>query len=130
MNNILMTNDPVTAKPAQTSSHSNTSEEGVHTKYLDKDYIVRAREAEVKHHLHSIGQLQKKMEKLANELAWELEQHHSKIHELYQLETPLQTHEKTTTVNIQPSKKSTITQKKSQTFDLPLIGKSFCETFA
>ncbi|GJL63418.1 MAG: hypothetical protein NPIRA04_20720 [Nitrospirales bacterium] len=119
MNNILIANALVTTNQTETSSTSKANEGGTHTRYLDKDYIVRAREAEVKHHLHSIGQLQKKMEKLANELAWELEQHHSKIHELYQLEIPLQTNDKTTT---QP--------KESQTFDLPLIGKSLCETFA
>ncbi|WP_454062929.1 hypothetical protein [Candidatus Nitrospira salsa] len=130
MNNILIANALVTTNQTETSSTPKANDGGTHTRYLDKDYIVRAREAEVKHHLHSIGELQKKMEKLANELAWELEQHHSKIHELYQLEIPLQANQKTESVNIHQSKKSTVQPKENQTFDLPLIGKSLCETFA
>jgi len=130
MNNILISNALVTTNQSDTSSTSKANQGGTHTRYLDKEYIVRAREAEVKQHLHSIGQLQKKMEKLANELAWELEQHHSKIHELYQLEIPLQSNQNTKSVNIHQGKKPKTQSKKSQKFDLPLIGKSLCETFA
>ncbi len=130
MNNTVTLNALVTNTQTHTSPQDDTSEGGVHTKYLDKDYIIRAREAEVKQHLHSIGQLQKKMEKLANELAWELEQHHSKIHELYQLELPLQTHQKPESLKMHHGKKSTTQAHGHQTFDLPLLGESLCETFA
>ncbi|GJL56939.1 MAG: hypothetical protein NPIRA02_40710 [Nitrospirales bacterium] len=130
MNNTVIANALATHTQTHTSSDDDTPEGGVHTKYLDKDYIIRAREAEVKHHLHSIGQLQKKMEKLANELAWELEQHHSKIHELYQLELPLESRKKTESLHLPQRNKAATQSHDRQTVDLPLLGESLCETFA
>ena len=121
--------DPVIDVHSSLLSSNNASGE-VHRQYLDKEYIIRAREAEVKHHLHSISQLQKKMEKLASELAWELEQHHSKIHELYQLEVPFRKKQGTSSVRIKTNKKTTSRPKNGRTFDIPLVGDSMCETVA
>ncbi len=130
MNTIMEVKEAATDVLTHTSSTDTPNGKNQRPKYLDKEYIVRAREAEVKHHLHSIGQLQKKMEKLASELAWELEQHHSKIHELYQLEAPFQNNHDTTTGQTKSNKKAAQRRKSTRTFDIPLLGESICETFA
>ena len=130
MNNIMATKESVSDVRPSTFSANTTREDGQHTRYLDKEYIVRAREAEVKHHLHSISELQKKMEKLASELAWELEQHHSKIHELYQLESPFRKSHDTARMKVKSHKKTTTRQKNRQAFNVPVIGEAVCETVA
>ena len=131
MNNSMPTNTVSAAASSKLTACKDANRGGTHTKYLDKEYIVRAREAEVKHHLHSIGQLQKKMEKLANELAWELEQHHSKIHELYQLEAPFRKNQKPASSMKNNTERKTATRAKAkQPFTFPIIGEPVCESVA
>ncbi len=129
MDNITLAKELVSNIPTHIMPTNTKSGEGSHTKYLDKEYITRAREAEVKQHLHSIGNLQKKMEKLAGELAWELEQHHSKIHELYQLEAPFRKNQESTPAKARASKKTQGRSKNKQAFAMPLIGEPLCESF-
>lgn len=57
--------------------------------YINKRYIGTAWESEMRHHQRTIGQLRIKIEKLAKELAWELEQHHTRLLELESLDSPL-----------------------------------------
>ena len=57
--------------------------------YIGKRYIGTAWESEMRHHERTVGQLRIKMEKLAKELSWELQQHHTRLQELQLLETPL-----------------------------------------
>lgn len=130
MNNIMVAKELVANGHSDAITANNKTGQGQHTKYLDKEYITRARQAEVKQHLNSIGQLQRKMEKLSQELAWELEQHHSKIHELYQLETPFRKIQESGPVKNKPSKKTSTRTKSRQVLSMPLIGESLCETFA
>ena len=130
MNNTMAAKESVSEVHPSPFSANTTRGEGLHPRYLDKEYIIRAREAEVKHHLHSINELQKKMERLASELAWELEQHHSKIHELYQLETPFRKSPDTARMKVKSNKKTATRQKNRQTFDVPVIGEAMCETVA
>ena len=57
--------------------------------YINKRYIGTAWESEMRHHERTVAQLRIKMDKLAKELSWELQQHHSRLQELQLLETPL-----------------------------------------
>ena len=57
--------------------------------YIGKRYIGTAWDSEMRHHERTVGQLRIKMEKLAKELSWELQQHHTRLQELQLLETPL-----------------------------------------
>lgn len=56
---------------------------------INKRYIGAAWETEMRHHARTVAQLRIKMEKLAKDLSWELQQHHSRLQELQLLETPL-----------------------------------------
>ena len=57
--------------------------------YIGKRYIGVAWESEMRHHERTVAQLRIKMEKLTKELAWELQQHHSRLQELQSLDMPL-----------------------------------------
>ena len=130
MNNIMVAKKLLTDVPSNLLSTNNKSGESHHTKYLDKEYITRARAAEVKQHLHSIGNLQRKMEKLASELAWELEQHHSKIHELYQLEAPFRKEQEPTPAKVKTHKKATTRAKNRQASTTPIVNETLCASVA
>ena len=131
MNNPMPTNTTVLTESSKFLVSKDANRGGkLHTKYLDKEYIVRAREAEVKQHLHSIGQLQKKMEKLASEVAWELKQHHSKIHELYQLEAPFRKNQKDTESKNHTERKNPARGKAKRPLHFPLVEKAVCESVA
>ena len=56
---------------------------------IKSDYISRAWESELRYHERNIAELRIKMEKLAKDLAWELQKHHSRVQELHRLEAPL-----------------------------------------
>lgn len=57
--------------------------------YADAHYISVARNSEVKHHEHTMDQLHAKIAQLTKAVAWELEQHHSRLKELQQAEDTL-----------------------------------------
>ncbi len=57
--------------------------------YADATYISIARNNEVKHHEHTMDQLQAKIAQLTKAVAWELEQHHARLKELQQAEDTL-----------------------------------------
>ena len=56
---------------------------------ITSNYISRSWASEIHKHERTIANLRIKMEKLAKELSWELEQHHSRMQELNLLDTPL-----------------------------------------
>ncbi len=57
--------------------------------YVDVQYISVARKNEVEHHEHAMDQLREKIAWLTKCVAWELEQHHSRLKELQQAEDTL-----------------------------------------
>ena len=57
--------------------------------YVDVQYISVARKNEVVHHEHAMDQLREKIARLTRCVAWELEQHHSRLKELQQAEDTL-----------------------------------------
>jgi hypothetical protein len=57
--------------------------------YIQKSYLEKAWETEMRHHERTISQLRFKIERLTKEISWELEQHHSRLQELDLLESPL-----------------------------------------
>lgn len=58
-------------------------------KYVDDRYISVARTNEVRHHEHTMEELRTKIAQLTKAVAWELEQHHSRLKELQQAEDTL-----------------------------------------
>ena len=54
--------------------------------YVDVQYISVARKNEVEHHEHAMDQLREKIAWLTKCVAWELDQHHSRLKELQQAE--------------------------------------------
>ena len=70
------------------------------------------------------------MEKLASELAWELEQHHSKIHELYQLEAPFRKEQVATPAKVKTHKKPSTRTKSRQASTTPIIDETLCASVA
>ena len=57
--------------------------------YADVRYITVARKNEVQHHEHTMEQLRGKIAQLTRSVAWELEQHQSRLKELQQAENTL-----------------------------------------
>lgn len=57
--------------------------------YVDGRYISVARKNEVEHHEHTMKKLRSKIAWLTKSVNWELEQHHSRLKELQQLEDTL-----------------------------------------
>jgi len=57
--------------------------------YVDDQYISVARKSEVQHHEYTMEQLRAKIAQLTKSVAWELEQHHSRLKELQQVEGTL-----------------------------------------
>lgn len=57
--------------------------------YADVRYISVARKSEVQHHEHTMEQLRAKIAQLTKSVAWELEQHQSRLKELQQAEDTL-----------------------------------------
>ena len=57
--------------------------------YADVRYITVARKNEVQHHEHTMEQLRAKIAQLTKGVAWELEQHQSRLKELQQAENTL-----------------------------------------
>ena len=57
--------------------------------YADAQYISVARTSEVRHHEHSMEKLRAKIAQLTKAVAWELEQHQSRLQELRQAEDTL-----------------------------------------
>ncbi len=57
--------------------------------YVDIQYISVARKNEVEHHQHAMDQLREKIAWLTKCVAWELDQHHSRLKELQQAEDTL-----------------------------------------
>ena len=72
--------------------------------YVDDQYISVARKSEVQHHEYTMEQLRAKIAQLTKSVAWELEQHHSRLKELQQVEDTLSMdHSPIPTMNIQPT---------------------------
>ena len=57
--------------------------------YVDVQYISVARKNEMQHHEHAMDILREKIAWLTKCVAWELEQHHSRLKELQQAENTL-----------------------------------------
>lgn len=57
--------------------------------YVDSRYISLARKSELLHHEHAMNQLRRQVAQLSKAVAWELEQHHSHLKELQQVEDTL-----------------------------------------
>ncbi len=57
--------------------------------YADVQYISVARTSEARHHEHTMEQLRTKIAQLTKSVAWELEQHQSRLKELQQAEDTL-----------------------------------------
>ena len=57
--------------------------------YVDDQYISVARTNEVQHHEHTMKKLRAKIAQLTKAVAWELEQHQSRLKELEQVEDTL-----------------------------------------
>ena len=57
--------------------------------YVDVQYISVARKNEVQHHEHAMEDLRAKIAQLTKTVAWELEQHQSRLKELQQAEDTL-----------------------------------------
>jgi len=57
--------------------------------YADVRYISVARKSEMLHHEHTMEQLRIKIAQLTKGVAWELEQHQSRLEELQQAEDTL-----------------------------------------
>ena len=72
--------------------------------YADVRYISVARKSEVQHHEHTMEQLRAKIAQLTKSVAWELEQHQSRLKELQQAENTLAMADSPTpTMNSQPT---------------------------
>jgi len=72
--------------------------------YVDTQYISVARKSEVQHHEYTMDQLRAKIAYLTRSVAWELEQHHSRLKELQQAEDTLaMSDSSTSTQNTQPT---------------------------
>ena len=72
--------------------------------YADVPYISVARTSEVQHHEHTMEQLQIKIAQLTKAVAWELEQHQSRLKELQQAEDTLaMTNSPTPSMSSQPT---------------------------
>ena len=72
--------------------------------YVDAQYISVARKNEVQHHEHTMDKLKSKIAHLTKSVAWELEQHHSRLKELQQAEDTLAMSDSSTaTTNTQPT---------------------------
>ena len=57
--------------------------------YADARYISVARTSEVRHHEHTMEKLRTKIAQLTKSVAWEVEQHQSRLKELQQAEDTL-----------------------------------------
>ena len=57
--------------------------------YADVRYISVARKSEAQHHEHTMEHLRAKIAQLTKSVAWELEQHQSRLKELQQAEDTL-----------------------------------------
>ena len=57
--------------------------------YVDSRYISLARKSELLQHEHAMNQLRRQVAQLSKAVAWELEQHHSHLKELQQVEDTL-----------------------------------------
>ncbi len=57
--------------------------------YVDVQYISVARKNEVEHHEHAMDKLREQIAWLTKCVAWELDQHHSRLKELQQAEDTL-----------------------------------------
>ncbi len=57
--------------------------------YVDEQYINVARKNEMEHHEHTMKKLRSQMAWLTKSVTWELEQHHSRLKELQQVEDTL-----------------------------------------
>ncbi|WNM63905.1 hypothetical protein [Candidatus Nitrospira neomarina] len=57
--------------------------------YVDSRYINLARKSELLQHEHAMNQLRRQVAQLSKAVAWELEQHHSHLMELQQVEDTL-----------------------------------------
>ncbi len=57
--------------------------------YVDVQYINVARKNEVDHHEHAMDKLREQIAWLTKNVAWELDQHHSRLKELQQAEDTL-----------------------------------------
>ena len=74
--------------------------------YADARYISVARTSAVRHHEHSMEKLHAKIAYLTKAVAWELEQHQSRIKELQQAEDTLAMGDSPTpSMSIQPKLK-------------------------
>lgn len=72
--------------------------------YADVRYISVARKSEVQHHEHTMEQLRAKITQLTRSVAWELEQHQSRLKELQQAEDTLAiTESPTSSMGSQPT---------------------------
>jgi len=72
--------------------------------YADARYISVARTSEVQHHEHTMEQLRAKIAQLTKSVAWEMEQHDSRLKELQQVEDTLaMDHSPTPSMGIQPT---------------------------
>ena len=67
------------------------SQEEERMPYVDVQYISVARKNEMEHHEHTMEKLGAQIAWLTKSVAWELEQHHSRIKELQQVEDSLAT---------------------------------------
>jgi len=57
--------------------------------YVDSRYISVARKSEVLHHEYTMNQLRKQVAQLSKAVAWELEQHQTRLKELQLVEDAL-----------------------------------------
>lgn len=127
---IMMGNTTRLHLPSDTWSHDPLLTKQPFIKHLGNEYIIRARDAEMQRHVHSMSQLQKKMKQLSRELAWEFEQHQSKMQELIQLEKPVKKHRTRAKIKVEADHRSVIPPIYSPTMDLCLTEELPCEAVA
>jgi hypothetical protein len=58
--------------------------------YVDKQYVSMARKSELLQHERSLNDLRRQVAQLSRAVAWELEQHHSRLQELQKVEDSCQ----------------------------------------
>jgi len=84
--------------------------------YADAWYISVARTSAVRHHEHSMEKLRAKIAHLTKAMAWELEQHQSRLKELQQAEDTLaMDHSPTPSMGIQPTGEPTPSSRRRRT---------------
>ena len=54
--------------------------------FVDQTYVSVARKSEIMHHERTVSQLERKIQQFTKALAWEQQQHHSRLLELERIE--------------------------------------------